>query len=290
MWFFLSLYFALWSAIYLPIAKKVLQRVSPTTFLFISNIFVLMFALTVLIYSEGFPHITNKFLILMLASSIFDFIAFMLSFRAIKLSPISLLAPISSFSPAFTTFIAMFTINEVPTPKNLFGILAIVLGSYFLNIKDIKKGILSPFKRLFSDKGVKLALVANFVWAITPIFQKQAIFQTNPTTPLFASFTGIVFVTLFVLPYVLKKERNQILPSIKHNIGWLIMIGLFGTLGQMAAFMSFSQANVGSAVAIFRVSALFTILFGAIFFKEKRIYERLLGASIMVAGTLLLVL
>lgn len=290
MWFFLSLYFALWSAIYLPIAKKVLQRVSPTTFLFISNIFVLVFALTVLIYSEGFPHITNKFLILMLASSIFDFIAFMLSFRAIKLSPISLLAPINSFTPAFTTLIAMFTINEVPTPKKLFGIIVIVLGSYFLNIKDIKKGILSPIKRLFSDKGVRLAFVANLLWAITPIFQKQAIFQTKPTVPLFASFAGVVFVTLLVTPYILKKESKQIVPALKQNIGWLIIIGFFGSLAQLAAFMSFSQTNVGYAVAIFRLSTIFTILFGALFFREKRIYERLLGASIMVAGTLLLVL
>lgn len=290
MWVLLSLYFALWSAVYLPIAKKVLQRVSPTTFLFISNIFVLVFMLTVLTLREGFPHTTNKFLILMFASAFFDFIAFNLSFWAIKLSPISLLAPINSFTPVFVTIIAMFTLHEIPTTQKLIGILVIVLGSYFLNIKDVKTGLLAPFKSLFADKGVKLAFVANFLWAITPIFQKQAIFQTTPTVPLFASFTGIVFVTLFLTPFILKKERKQVVPSIKQNIGWLIVIGFFGTLGQLAAFISFSQTNVGYAVAIFRLSTLFTILFGAIFFKEKRIYERLLGSIIMILGTLLLVL
>lgn len=290
MWFLLSLYFALWSAIYLPIAKKVLQKVSPTTFLFTSNIFVLMFMSAVLTLQGGSPHASNKFLMLMLISALLDFIAFNLSFWSIKISPISLLAPINSFTPAFTTFIAMFTINEVPTPKKLLGILVIVLGSYFLNIKDVKRGFLAPIKRLLSDKGVKLAFVANFLWAFTPIFQKQAIFQTKPIVPLFASFAGLVFVTMLVIPYILKKERKQIVPAIKQNIGWLILIGFFGTLAQLAAYISFSQTNVGYAVAIFRLSTIFTILFGAIFFKEKRIYERLLGATIMTLGTLLLVL
>lgn len=101
---------------------------------------------------------------------------------------------------------------------------------------------------------------------------------------------GVVFVTLFITPYILKKEPKDILPAIKHNIGWLLIIGLFGSLGQLAAYISFSQTNVGYATSIFRISTLFTILFGAIFFKEKRIYERLLGAIIMILGTLLLVL
>lgn len=82
----------------------------------------------------------------------------------------------------------------------------------------------------------------------------------------------------------------QIATAIKQNVGWLIIIGFFGTLAQLATYISFSQTNVAYASAIFRLSTLFTILFGAIFFREKIIYERLLGASIMILGTLLLVL
>ena len=290
MWVLLSLYFALWAAIYLPIAKKVLKSTSPTIFLFISSIFLIAFMLIALTMQGSFPHVSNKFLILMFTSAIFDLVAFLLSLWAIKISPISLLAPISSFTPVFVTFIAMFTLHEIPTSQKLIGILTIVLGSYFLNITDVKNGLLAPFKRLFSDKGVKLAFIANFLWGITPVFQKQAIFQTSPIIPLFASFAGVIFVTLFITPYILKKERKQVLPTIKQNIGWLLVIGFFGTLGQLAAYISFSQTNVGYATAIFRLSTLFTILFGAIFFKEKRIYERLLGAIIMILGTLLLVL
>lgn len=290
MWVLLSLYVALWTSIYLPIAKKVLKSTSPTTFLFTSSVFIIMFMSIVLALQGGFPHGSNKFLILMFTSAIFDLAAFLLSLWAIKLSPISLLAPINSFTPVFVTFIAMFTLHEIPTSQKLIGILIIVLGSYFLNITDVKNGLLSPFKRLFSDKGVRLAFIANFLWGITPTFQKQAIFQTSPTIPLFASFAGVVFVTLFITPYILKKESKDILPAIKQNVGWLLVIGFFGTLGQLAAFVSFSQTNVGYATAIFRLSTLFTILFGAFFFKEKRIYERLLGATIMIIGTLLLVL
>jgi len=161
MWVLLSLYFALWTAIYLPIAKKVLKSTSPTIFLFISSIFLIVFMLIALSIQGGFPHVSNKFTVLMITSAIFDLVAFILSLWAIKLSPISLLAPINSFNPVFVTIIAMFTLHEIPTSQKLIGILIIVLGSYFLNITDVKNGLLAPFKRLFSDKGVKLAFITN---------------------------------------------------------------------------------------------------------------------------------
>jgi len=47
---------------------------------------------------------------------------------------------------------------------------------------------------------------------------------------------------------------------------------------------------VGYATSIFRLSTLFIIILGGVFLKEERILERLLGASVMVIGAILLAL
>lgn len=52
----------------------------------------------------------------------------------------------------------------------------------------------------------------------------------------------------------------------------------------------FSLAPAAFATAIFKLSILFSILFGWLILKEGRIRDRLLGAIVMIFGTALLVL
>ncbi len=78
--------------------------------------------------------------------------------------------------------------------------------------------------------------------------------------------------------------------QIKINWKWLLFLAPFTVLTQWAAFTAFSLQNVGIVTSIFKLSALFTILWGFLFFKEERIWERLLGAGVMIGGTLMLVL
>lgn len=51
-----------------------------------------------------------------------------------------------------------------------------------------------------------------------------------------------------------------------------------------------SMTLVAYAIAIKRTSILFTVLWGALLFKEKNFKERLIGAAIMLAGVLLITL
>lgn len=289
MWFLLSLFFALWTSISISVLKKLTIHVSPLPLLLVSNLLTLPFMFLIILLSGGIPQVTSNFYLLILASAMLDSVAFAASINAIKMSSISLISPISSFNPVFTTIIAAWTLGETPTITKLLGILIIVFGAYLLNISDIKGGLMMPFIRLFSNRAVLLFFLANFIWAITPIFQKQAIFQTIPSRPLFASFFGVILVSLFLTPFALKSFGKSI-NKIKQNIWWFLFLAPFAALAQWAAYTAFSQINVGYATAIFKLSTLFTILWGALFFKEERIKERLLGASVMIMGTILLVI
>jgi len=162
------------------------------------------------------------------------------------------------------------------------------MGSYVLNIQDIKAGILKPFKKLFAQKGVRLYLLSNLLWSITPLLQKKAISLTVPDRPLFASFVGLIFTTILILPFVLASRKRHIKVIIKGNFGWLLLIGLGGTLAQLAAFTAFTLTNLGYVSAVMNMSVLFSVLLGALFFNEDHVGERLAGAGIMIAGAILL--
>ena len=288
MWVVLSLFFALWSSIYYSILKKISSGLHPAVVLFSANLFALPFMIGLIFLLNGFPHVTFSFFLFMVASSILDLFAFLLSIWALKKSPLSLLSPIASFSPVFTALIASSTLHEIPTLFKFLGILIVVIGAYLLNISNLKEGLFAPIKKLFLNRGVQLFFVANFLWAITPIFQKQAIFQTIPSMPLTASFAGFSLVTIYLIPFIIFKKKRSTIKIIKKHVGLLIFMGIFTALSQLAAYTAFSLANVGYVTAIFKLSSLMGIVWGALFFRETRIKEKFIGGTIMLLGAILL--
>jgi drug/metabolite transporter (DMT)-like permease len=290
MWIFYSLFFAVWSALNLLIVKKITQRkIETIVILYTTLIFQMFLIFLLLFFVGGIPKTTANFHIYMGASGLLDIIAAVISFIAIERSPISLISPMGSFGPVFTTIIAVFALHEVPAPIKFFGILLVVVGAYLLNVGTIRRGVMEPFRKLFSDKGVLLFLLANLLWSITPIFQKKAIFETSPQIPLFASFMGFVFGFILLTPFAFKKTVKNI-KELKPHLKLFIINGVGTAFSQAAAYAAFALVFVGYATSVFRLSSLFTIFLGAIILKEKDIGEKLLGAIVMFIGVLLLVL
>jgi uncharacterized membrane protein len=291
MWFYLALYFALWTAVFTVLVKKLTKTIDPLVFLLITYIFYIPLAFLCVLFTGGIPQVAENGYVYMVIAGVLDALAFIASTIAIKRSSISLLAPISSFNPVFTTLFAIVGLGEIPTLTKWVGIIIIVIGAYLLNIQVIKEGMLMPFKKLFTDKAVQLFLFANVIWGLTPIFQKQSLLTTTPHAPLFVSLIGFFVMTLSILPFVYKKVST--IPSFvlqNHNAFWFLLIAVGGVSSTAAAFTVFSLTNVGYATAVFKLSVLFTVVGGALFFKEKNIKQRLIASVVMLLGTMLLLL
>ena len=284
MWFSYSLIFAIWTSIAMLISKRLLVGVKPIVFLVVSVAVALPFMLGAL-FIFGIPTFTPRFFELLFISSFFDIAAALLYYKAIEISEISLLAPISSFNPIFTTMFAYFLLDEKPTPVKFLGIFVVVFGAYLLNVKDVKHGLLKPFKSLFSNRGVQLFMITNVLWGLTPVFQKNAQLQTTPHSPLAVPLIEGVMITLMLSPVLFRKETAVFT---KINLKILLFFGFMTTVAQFAAMSAFVLTNVGYATAIFRLSILFSIILGAVFFNERNIRERFIGASVMLLGTILI--
>lgn len=285
MWFTYSLIFAFWTSLSMLIIKKILRDISPVLFLIITLLFTMPFLIGLLLFL-GVPSFSFNFFKFLFFASILDTLAAILYYKALSISEISLLAPISSLNPIFVLVFAFFLLHETPTPLKFLGISIIVLGTYLLNIAHIRSGILKPFTKLFSDKGVRLFLVTNFIWGITPIFQKRAIFETNPTSLISVPLIESVFIVILLSPFLLKVKQYKSF-TVK-NFKMLLLFGALSSLGAFAAMSAFTLSNLAYVTAIFKLSTLFSVILGTLFFNERNIRERFLGASVMVLGTIFL--
>lgn len=295
MWFIFALTFALTNTFSVIIAKRVMKEASEYLYLWLVGFFTIPFLLLIVIFFFQIPQVDKTFILAVLASIILDVFAAIFAYRAIKISEISLVAPISAFNPVFTSFIALIFLREVINLRSWIGIILICVGAYILQLSKKEKGLfysktnfVYPIKTLLTHKGVMLSLVAYFIWAITPIFQKTAILHTTPTVPPFVSLTGMAGTNIIFGLMVMKSYPTNIFKITKKFLPLLILVGVLGGVGQAAAFMAFSQGSLGFVTAIFKLSMIFTVIFGWFFFKEKNIQDRLLGSLVMLGGVIFL--
>lgn len=287
MWFPLSLFFALATAAGIAISKRVLRNTDVLVYIAFTGLLTLI-VMSFVIVLRPIPTIDTVFLLALLTAACINVATSIFSFYAIKIAPVSLLAPLSAFNPVSATFFGFLFLGEHVETIKFVGIVFIVVGAYLLHITDLKEDMLAPLRSLLQNRGVQLTFVANVLWGVTPVLEKTAIVHSNPPDALLSSFAEIGILTAILFPVMLVRTKDPF-GQFKRNVWWYIIPAPFGALAAWSAFSALSLANIGYVTAVFKLSLLFTIFFGAIFFKEERIKERLLGGVVMFIGTVLLV-
>ena len=112
MWFPFALTFALITSISVVIAKRVMSEMNEYLYLWITGILTIPFLLFLIIVFFQIPKFDNIFLINTAASIVINIFASILAYRAIRISEISLISPISAFNPVFTALISYITLHE----------------------------------------------------------------------------------------------------------------------------------------------------------------------------------
>lgn len=293
MWFFFALIFAFTSSISsFLIAKRVMKEMDEYLYLALSGIFTVPFLFLIVVYFYQIPQIDITFILAILASVTIGIFAAIFAYRAIRISEISLVSPISAFNPVFTALIAFIILREAITLEGSFGILLICAGAYLLELSKANGDFFKPIKSLLTNKGVQLSFVAYFIWAVTPIFEKTAIFHTTPQVPPFVSLVGLSFSTLIFMIINVYRSRKSLsknnINKVKKFIPIFIAVGILGALGHASAMVAFSLGNLGLVTSMFKLSMIFAVVWGWLFFKEQNIKNRIVGSLVMLVGVILL--
>lgn len=285
LWIVFSFFTALFESLKDVFSKKGLKNIDEYIVSWSLGFFALPFLLPLLFFIE-IPSLGNKFWLALLISGSFNVVATILYMKAIKHSDLSITVPMVTFTPLFLLLTSPLIVGEFPTFVGLIGVLLIVFGSYTLNIKERHEGFLAPFRALLKETGPKLMLLVAIIVSITSNFDKIGV---QNSSPIFWAIAVNFIIILVMLPIMLYKSKGAI-ENIRTNYKVLLPVGLFSALTLIFQMTAISLTLVAYVISIKRTSAIMSVLFGHLIFKEKGIRERLAGAIIMVIGVLFITL
>ncbi len=215
-----------------------------------------------------------------------EILAIILYTKALKVSPMSLTIPFLALTPLFLIAISYIVLGEKVSLYGGLGILFMAAGSYALNLHEIRKDLLAPIKAIFREKGSLMMIAVAFIYSFTSSLGKLAIEHSSPV--FFGSFYFILVAALFT-PIAMKQSSERLVISRKDMMP-LIYIGLTYAMMIIFHMIAISMTQVAYMISVKRMSLFFSIYFGYLMFKEKKIRERTVGSVILFSGFLLIVL
>ncbi|MBL4716319.1 MAG: hypothetical protein COC01_00710 [Bacteroidetes bacterium] len=288
-WILLSVLTALFVSCKDVISKKTLQDVHYLVVALGLRLFALPFLFCLLFFIE-IPQIGENFVLVLISAGIMNIFSTILYMRALNASDLSLTIPMISFSPLLLLITSPIILGEFPSNTGVVGVLLIVTGSYVLNIKEKSKGYMQPLIGLLKQRGPRLMLIVALIWSVSSNFDKLGI---QNSSPMFWTIAVITFSTLGLIPIVMVragKHLKQDLSASTGNIKWLVLLGLISSLTLVCQMNAIDMALVTYVISIKRSSAVFSVIFGGLIFKEKHLKDRIIGAIIMTIGVIVITL
>ncbi len=244
-----------------------------------------LFLLLPLLFFIEIPNLNQRFFLALISGGFINMIAFLLYTKAIKISDLSVTVPLVSSTPLFLLVTSPLIVQEYSTFSDVIGIILIVIGAYFLNLKTQEKNYFAPFQSLLTHKGSQYMLGVAFLWSFSANIDKVGV-QNSST--LFWAISNHIFLTICIFPIAFYQAKNLFLSQLKTHFFTLLPIGLtqgFVILFQMKAI---EIALVSQVISVKRLSTLLSVFWGYLLFKETNIKSRAIGATIMILGVIVI--
>jgi drug/metabolite transporter (DMT)-like permease len=204
--------------------------------------------------------------------------------RALQLGDLSVLGPINAYKSIVGIIVGIFLLGELPNAWGLVGMALIIWGSYFVLDTTEDKFSWSLFKR----KEIQYRLWALVLTAIEAVFEKKVILASSVTLAFLSwCWFGGLFSFFLIFRRNLKQEVRYLTSN--HFNKYFYLLVCIGTM-QLTTNYVFAHMPVGYALALFQLSVIVSVLLGHRIFKEQDIRKRLVGAVIMIVGSVVIIL
>ncbi|HBB65191.1 MAG TPA: hypothetical protein DCZ84_00940 [Candidatus Vogelbacteria bacterium] len=222
-------------------------------------------------------------------------------FKAFSLEDASLVAPISSTTPALVIVTSFIILGEYPSSAGWVGIQFIVLGTYLLNIQThlrrcreagtriTWKDWLAPFIMLAKSKGVRYAYLCVLFAIFSLNYEALAVRKANVAFASACIFGIASLLNLAVASYVEGKITTREVIFLRQPLVLVIATCLF--LGIFLSNSAFRYDIVPYVGTLKRLQIPLTILFAWYFLGERENFKgRLFGGSLMAVGAIFIAL
>jgi transporter family protein len=131
------------------------------------------------------------------------------------------------------------------------------------------------------------ALLSAFFAALTAIFAKIGIANVNSNLA-----TAIRTVVILVVAWTIvlsRSEQKGLATLSKHNLLFLVISGIATGLSWVFYFKAMQVGKVSQVAPVDKLSVALTIILSVVFLKEVLTLKMVIGALLIIAGTIVLI-
>lgn len=266
--------------------KQITQKGQHPLFINLATYILLAFISVFLIFDISIQSLDAEFWIYSIAGGITGALGNGFIVKALEKGDLSVLGPINAYKSIVGMLFAFIIIREVPNIWGLMGIGFIIIGSYFVLDTTEEKFSWQQFK----TPAIQYRLAALVLTGIQAVLDKKVIEHSNLEIA-FAGWSifgaGFSFVFILFTKVSIQKEFKNLDRAILVKYFLLAL-----TVGLMLASTNYTLSHmpVGYALALFQLSILLSVVLGYRFFNELHLFKKLMGATIMVIGSALIIL
>jgi len=254
------------------LVRFVSEVLPPFQIAFFRNIFGLLFLLPLLMRSR-FAVLRTQRIGLHALRGVINIGAMLMFFTALSISPLAKVTALSFTAPIFMAVLAVLVLGE---RFRLYRWMAILLGFIGMLI-ILRPGLVAI------DTGALLVTGAAALWAVAMILIK--IMSRTESSLTIVAYMGIFLGVFSVLPALWVWE-----PFGLQTLGWLALVGLFGTLAQMSLSQSLKETDPTALMPFDFLKLIWTATIGAWFFAEIPDVYTLVGAAVIFSSGLFIAL
>ena len=284
-WLFSAILSAVFAGLTSILAKCGIKKTDSDLATALRTVVVLLFSwIMVLVVGSAatISEISPKSLIFLILSGLATGASWICYFKALSMGDINKVVPIDKSSTILTVLLAIICFGETSNLAVKLLATAILAAGILLMVE--KKQV----EQVEGGRSWMIYAILSAVFAaLTSILAKVGIsgVESNLGT---AIRTGVVLVMAWGI--VLAKEKHKQIPSIEKKE--LLFIGLSGIAtgaSWLCYYYAVQNGILSVVVPIDKLSILVTVTFSYFVFKEKLSKKAMLGLSLMVVGTLLMV-
>ena len=244
------------------------QHVPAVEVAFFRNLFGLVVIAPLLVRYGAGVFRTSK-LSLHVLRSVLNVVSMLAFFIGLSMTPIARATALSFTAPLFTALLGVFFLGEVFRWRRWTAIIVGFIGALM---------ILRPgFEPL--DMGGVLIVVSSLLWSLA-VIDIKVLARTE------SSLTITAYVTVLLIPLTLGPALMVWQTPAAEMWGWLIFIGVIGTLGQFAVTEALKLADTTALMPFDFLKLVWATILGATLFAEIPDLLTWTGAAIVFGSSL----
>lgn len=236
----------------------------------------------VLLFAQGVPQVDHRFWLVIAVDTPLLIFTNILFIKAEKISPISTILPLLSFTPLFLIATSFFILGEIPNVFGIVGIFLVVFGAIALKGEDLRNRFRHPLSSIFKEKGARYTLLVAFIWSFNVNFSKLGIELSSVWFYLFVSH---LLEAIYMNVWLYLRHREQLRFVLHNPIRLLVRASITNMLAAFFYMSALQNTLVTYVITLKRAGLMLGgLVLGALVFKERNVAYRVAGIVLMLAG------